>query len=217
VSDHLYPIFVKLTDRRVVVVGGGNVALFKVRGLLPCGAAVTLISPEVDEALAGLAGDGAIEWVQREFEPDDLRDATLVVVATGDGEVNRRVGRAARERGLLVNAVDDPPNCDYFLPAVARRGQLAVAVSSGGASPAFAARLRDEIAAGLEPGLESWLLLLEEARALVRERFPDDARSRHRLGRELAECPARQRIQAGDVEGAREALRALIEAAVDRK
>lgn len=214
--DPLYPIFVRLTGRRVVVVGGGTVAQFKIRGLLPSGAEVVVVSPEVLEPLRAMASEGIVEWIAREFEPADLRGAALVVAATGDREVNRQVGRAARERGLLVNAVDDPPNCDYFLPAVTRRGLLAVAVSSSGASPAFAGLLRDEIAAGLAPGLESWLRLLQEARAEVRERFPDDPRTRHRLGRELAGSPARHRAESGDIEGARVMLKEIVASATRR-
>jgi len=206
VSEHLYPIAVKIAGRTVAVIGGGKVAAFKVAGLLRCGAVVRLVAPAATDAIQELAADGRIEWLDRAFEPGDLDGAVLVVAATGDVEVNRRVADAAHDRNLLVNAVDDPDRCDYYLPAVARRGPLHLSVSTGGAAPAFASVLRDELEEQLPDGLETWIALLAEARRGLLERYPDDARRRHRAALELARSPARQAVERGEIEVARKLL-----------
>ena len=205
-TEHLYPIAVKIAGRVVVVVGGGPVAAFKVEGLLRCDARIRLVAPELSGDLLALARDHRIQWVAREFEPNDLEGARLVVAATGDIAVNRAVADAAHDRNLLVNAVDDPRRCDYYLPAVARRGPLHLTVSTAGAAPAFAAVLRDEIEERLSPNIEVWLDLLAEARQQLRDRYPDDARRRHREARDLARSPARDAVERGEIDVARRLL-----------
>jgi len=205
-TDQLYPIAVKVADRLVVVVGGGPVAAFKVEGLLRCAARVRVVAPELTRDLRDLAAQGRIEWVERSFEPGDLDGALLAVAATGDAEINREVADAAHALNLLVNAVDDPQQCDYYLPAVARRGSLHLTVCTGGAAPAFASVLRDELEQQLQDNLDVWVDLLAEARNALRRRYPDDARQRHRAARELALSPARQAVARGEIEVARRLL-----------
>ncbi|GIU94838.1 MAG: hypothetical protein KatS3mg012_1295 [Gaiellaceae bacterium] len=137
-----YMACLDLERRSCLVVGGGSVALEKVRGLLECGAHVTVVAPEVCEELRALD----VEILERPYRPTDLDNRFLVIAATSRAGVNARVSRDARARSLFCNVADDPERCTFILPAVARRGPLAIAVSTSGASPALAQRLRDEAA-----------------------------------------------------------------------
>ena len=140
-----YPIVVDLTGRTCVVVGGGSVAERKVRGLLEAGAVVTVVSPRLCAGLAARASTGEIQHVCRRYQRGDLAGATLAFVATGDRRLAAAVAREGRRRRVWVNAADDPEHCDFFLPSVLRRGPLLVAVATGGASPALARAVREEI------------------------------------------------------------------------
>jgi len=208
----LYPLSLKLSGRTVAVVGAGVVALRKVETLLPCEARVRLVAPEAVPELRALAEQGALTWRARRFDPADLEGCTLVIAATEDEEVNRRVVDEAHRRGLLVNVVDVPELCDFYVPSVLRRGPLAVAVSSGGGSPAFSARLRRELDQQLHPSLAAYLELLAEARAEIRRRIPDDSRRRMVLSAALLDCEARELVEAGDLASARVALWRVIDA-----
>jgi siroheme synthase-like protein len=140
-----YPIFLDLSGRRCVVIGGGPVAERRVEGLLASGADLTLISPMVTDRLKKLAAQGAIRHLERAYEPGDLAGYELVFVATDDGAVNHAVFSEARSRAIWVNSADDPANCDFILPAAIRRGDLSVAISTGGASPAATRMIREEL------------------------------------------------------------------------
>jgi siroheme synthase-like protein len=143
VETRYYMTCVDLTRRPVLVVGGGRVALEKIEGLLECGAQVTVVAPQVVAEIEELP----VELIRRGYRTEDLDGRFLVVAATSTTSVNRRVFRDAEERALLCNVVDVPELCSFILPAVLRRDPIAVAVSTGGASPVLAQRLRDEIAA----------------------------------------------------------------------
>jgi precorrin-2 dehydrogenase/sirohydrochlorin ferrochelatase len=140
-----YPVFLDIFRRRCVVIGGGPVAERRVGGLLASGADLTLISPMVTDRLKQLAAQGAIRYLERGYEPGDLASYELVFVATDDGVLNQAVFSEARSRAVWVNSADDPENCDFILPAVIRRGELAVAISTGGASPAVTRMIREEL------------------------------------------------------------------------
>ncbi|HZO50485.1 MAG TPA: bifunctional precorrin-2 dehydrogenase/sirohydrochlorin ferrochelatase [Gaiellaceae bacterium] len=142
-----YMACLDLTGRAVLVVGGGRVALEKVDGLLRCGARVTVVAPEIVPEL----GELPVELVHRRYRPADLDGRFLVVAATSTRSVNETVFRDAEARSLLCNVVDVPELCSFILPAVHREGPIAVAVSTGGASPALAQRLRDEVARVVRP------------------------------------------------------------------
>ena len=141
-----YIACLKLSGRRCLVVGGGDVGLEKVEGLLACDGDVTLVAPEAIPQLTELAAEGSIAWERREYRPEDLEGTFMVIAATGDTEVNTGVYEAAERRAMLVNVVDVPPLCNFILPAIIRTGPLAIAISTAGASPALAKRIRDEIA-----------------------------------------------------------------------
>jgi siroheme synthase-like protein len=145
-----YPLCLEMAGRPCLVVGGGPVAERKVAGLLDAGAWLTVVSPTATEVLYAWARADRIRLVEREYTAADLSGHSVVFVATDDGRVNAAVARDARAAGLLINAADDPAHCDFILPAVVRRGDLTVAVSTGGASPALARTVCDEIVAFLD-------------------------------------------------------------------
>jgi precorrin-2 dehydrogenase / sirohydrochlorin ferrochelatase len=149
-SAHLFPMFLKLADRPCVVVGAGNVAASKIPALLDAGARVTMIAPRAIVDLERLAAKGKIHWIARAFQPGDLAGIFLVIAATSDSPVNRAVFLEAQRLGILCNAVDDPPHCDFYFPAIVRRGDLQIAISTSGQSPALAQRLRRELAEALD-------------------------------------------------------------------
>ena len=165
-----YVVAWRLAGRRVVVVGGGEVAEQKVAGLLDSGAELVVVAPDAVPGLAHLAADGALTWQRRAVSDDDVVGAALVVVATGDPGVNARVAAAARRSGALVNAVDDPANCDVTIPALVRRGPATVAVTTDGVSPAAARFLRERLDAWLPAELEVVITAAGAARAELRRR-----------------------------------------------
>jgi siroheme synthase-like protein len=140
-----YPVFLEMSGRRCVVVGGGAVAERRIEALLAAGAAVTVVAPALTPALAGHARDGLIAHVARHYRPGDVATHDLAFVATDDAAVSAAVAGEARERSVLVNAADDPPGCDFILPSVIRRGPLTVAVGTGGTSPALARAVREDL------------------------------------------------------------------------
>jgi siroheme synthase-like protein len=141
-----YMACLHLTDRPCLVVGAGPVALEKIEGLLACDARVTVVAPDAIDAIAGLAGEGTITWHRRPYETADLEGSFMVVAATSDTDLNVGVFRDAEARQMLVNVVDVPPLCNFILPAIVRTGPIAIAISTSGASPALAKRMKREIA-----------------------------------------------------------------------
>ena len=168
-----YPMMVDLTGRRCLVVGGGRVAERKVALLLDCGAGVEVVSPATTPKLAALASAGAIRLVRRAARSDDLAGAFLVFVATDDPEINRAVAAEAREAGGLVNVADAPEACSFLVPSAVRRGDLTIAISTGGGSPALAKRLRQRLEETIGPEYEAFLAALRELRAQAREAVRD--------------------------------------------
>ena len=140
-----YPVNLDLTRKRCVVIGGGEVAERKVERLLECGARVLVVSRALTPVLAERKSAGKLEHVERDYEAGALDGAFLVIGATDRGEVNERISKDAMERGLLVNIVDDPDRCNFILPSLVRQGDLSIAVSTGGKSPALAKKLRKEL------------------------------------------------------------------------
>ena len=165
-----YPVFLDLAGKPAVVIGGGKIARQKVEGLLNAGAQVTVISPELSAPLSRLAAGGRFRHTRREYRPGDLEGYALAFVATDDRSVNAVVAREGKERGVWVNAVDDPPNCDFIMPGVVERGPLVVAVSTSGTSPAMARKMREELQEFLTEEHVLMLELAAEVRAELRER-----------------------------------------------
>jgi siroheme synthase-like protein len=141
-----YIACLRLTGRRCVVVGGGEIGLEKVEGLLACDGRVVLVAPDAVPELDSLAAEGSIEWIRRRYEPGDLEQTFIAIAATNDTATNIAVYQDAEERAMLVNVVDVPPLCNFILPAIVRTGPLAIAISTAGASPALAKRMKAEVA-----------------------------------------------------------------------
>jgi precorrin-2 dehydrogenase/sirohydrochlorin ferrochelatase len=163
----LFPIFLKIAARPCIVIGAGHLAESKIESLQAAHAKVTVIAPKATGRITDLAAAGEIEWHQRAYSEGDLTGNFLVVAATNVPTVNRAVFREATEKGVLCNAVDDPPFCDFYFPSVVRRGDLQIAISTAGASPALAQRLRKEINAQLPLDAGDWLTDLGNLRREV--------------------------------------------------
>ena len=180
---NLFPIFLKLGGRPCLVVGGGAIAEGKIAGLLEAGAAITVVAPEVRDEVREWSRSTRITWIPRRFRPTDLERAFLVVAATSRLEVNDLVFREARRRGILCNVVDDPERCDFYYPAVLRRGRLQIAISTGGLSPALAQRLRRELELEFSLDYGNWLEELGETRRRLISSQADASQRRRRLHR----------------------------------
>jgi siroheme synthase-like protein len=168
----LFPIFLKLEGRRVLIVGAGNVGLEKITSLATSGAQLRVIAPLAIEAVRKLAAEGKLTWEPRPFADADILDADLVIAATDDPAVNSAVFQAARRNHILCNSADDPPNCDFYFPSIVRRGKLQVAISTAGESPALAQQLRREIDAALPADLGPSVTALGQLRRDVIAAYP---------------------------------------------
>lgn len=172
-STTFYIACLKLTDRRCVVVGGGPVGLEKVEGLLACDADVVLVAPEAVKALRDLAEEGSITWHRRDYAgSDDLEGCLIAIAATDDTDLNLRVYEDAEARAMLVNVVDVPPMCNFILPAITRHGPLAIAISTAGASPALAKRMKREIAEGFGEPYAKLAEILNDYRGWAKATLP---------------------------------------------
>jgi precorrin-2 dehydrogenase/sirohydrochlorin ferrochelatase len=169
----VYPVCLDITDKLCVVVGGGTVALRKVTGLLADRARVRVVSPELVDGLARLEAERRLEWIARGFAPGDLDGAFLVFAATDSSEVQEQVVREAEAAGLLVNVIDAPDQCGFQVPAVVRRGDLVLAVSTSGTSPAVAARIRQELEATYGEEYAVLLALMARVRSYLLQREND--------------------------------------------
>ena len=178
-----YPIFLKLEDQLCVVVGAGRVAERRVRGLCDAKARVRVVGITATEGILKLADEGAIHLDQRAFEPSDLNGSALVIAATDHVDVNRAVQAAAKCRGILFCGADQHTDSDFIVPAVVRRGDLQVAISTGGNSPAYARLLRREIEAFWDDG--QLLDLMADLRRRVYARFPNAPERRQAFWQQL--------------------------------
>ncbi len=197
-SVPLLPIFLKLEGRPCLVVGAGAVGLQKIRSLLECAAKIRVVAPEARGEVQELAEDGKLEWQRRCYAGEDVRGQQLVIAATNNPEVNHVIYSDAVAAGVLVNAVDDPPFCQFYFGSVVRRGPLQIAISTTGESPAFAQRLREQLELLLDEGTGPRLERLGALRREVLATHPAGPERNHLL-RALAtrdvcdssECPSR--------------------------
>jgi hydroxymethylbilane synthase len=180
--DQLFPIFVKLAGRPCTVVGGGEVALRKVRSLLDCSARVRVVAPDLCPSLRSLVEEGNIEHIAREYRAGDLEGSTLAFAATGDSNANEAVHGEAERLGIPVNVVDDPGNCTFYVPSQVARGPVQIAISTQGASPALARRLREMIEEAVPPEYGRFASLLGSLRAevMAAHASPDEREARWR-------------------------------------
>jgi precorrin-2 dehydrogenase/sirohydrochlorin ferrochelatase len=174
-------MFVKLKDRECLVVGAGRIAQSKIPGLLEAGAKVRVVAPEANTTVAEWARSGRITWEQRSFQGADLDGIFLVIAATSLRDLNATIFHEARQRNILCNAVDDPAHCDFYYPAVVRRGALQLAISTAGLSPALAQRIRRELEEQFGSEYAAWLQELGEAREELFAQDIDPERRRQLL------------------------------------
>ncbi len=168
-----YIACLKLSGRRCLVVGGGEIGLEKVEGLLACDATVHLVAPEAIDELQMLAREGSITWDRREYAgPADLQATFMAIACTDDTEINIRVYEDAEHRAMLVNIVDVPPLCNFILPAIVRTGPLAIAISTAGASPALAKRMKREISELFGEEYARLAIMLNDARGWAKGTLP---------------------------------------------
>lgn len=163
----LFPIFVKLEGRPVLVVGAGKVGEQKIRGLLATGAQIRVVAPELTDAVQAWAQSGELTVERRAFLPSDLDNAFLAVVATSSPKLNEYIFEEAHRRGVLCNVVDVPEYCDFYYPAVVQRGDLQIAISTAGQSPSLAAQIRQQLERRFGPGYSDWVAELGETRRQV--------------------------------------------------
>jgi precorrin-2 dehydrogenase / sirohydrochlorin ferrochelatase len=185
----LFPAFLKLTGRRCLVVGAGPIAQEKIESLLRAGASVRVVAPDATESVRAWARAKKIRWHPRKFRPADLKGVFLVVAATSSPALHARIFRQARRRALLCNAVDDPAHCDFYYGAVVRRGELQIAISTGGHSPALAQRLRKKLEKEIGAEYEHWLKTLGAARKRLFAKSLSPARRKallHSLASEIS-------------------------------
>lgn len=209
-----YPMFVDVEGRRCLVVGGGPVATEKVEKLILHGAAVRLVSPEITPQLDALVSEGAVaEFHRRPYEPADLEDCFLVIAATNLDGINRMVWQDAEARNMLCNVVDVPPLCNFIVPSIVRRGELAIAVSTGGASPVVAKHVRLQLEETYGPEWEALVALLRDVRDELKLRYLDMPSRRDAVER-LMETDVVQRLADGDDEAARRMARQVLDIGV---
>jgi precorrin-2 dehydrogenase len=192
----LFPIFLKLAARRCLVVGAGKVAESKIESLLLTDAKVHVVAPRGTQTIERWARERKISWDLRPFEAIDLEQVSLVIAATDSEAINHFVFGEARARGVLCNSVDDPEHCDFYCSAIVRRGQLQIAISTGGNSPALAQRLRRELEEQFGKEYEGWVRWLGDARAslFARTLSPHQRRNwLHSIAGELSFQKFRQR------------------------
>lgn len=202
----LFPVNINLQNKRCLVIGGGQVALRKIENLLEYEAVITVVSPRVEKGIETKAQHGLITWHKRNFAEDDLNGAFLVFIATDDRSVNHYIGQLCNRQGILVNAVDDPPNCDFYVPSVIRRGSLVVSVSTEGKSPLYAQKLRRHLDGIITEAHGHFVDLLGEQREIIKARI-EDIDTRQEIYKTLVDSDVLDLLIAGEEEKARERIR----------
>jgi len=205
-----YIACLKLRGRKCLVVGGGEIGLEKAEGLLACDGDVTLVAPEAGPELTQLALEGSIRWEQREYVPEDLEGTFMVIACTDDTDINIGIYEDAERRAMLVNVVDVPPLCNFILPAIVRTGPLAIAISTAGASPALAKRMKAEVSELFGEEYAQLAIMLNDVRGWAKGTLPTyQDRKAFFEGIVNGEPDPIELLRAGDAEG----VRGLIEAA----
>jgi len=202
---HLFPVFLSLSGKECLVVGGGQVAERKIADLLECEANINVISPTAGDLIRLWSSQGLINWQAREVEQSDLDNIFMVFVATNNMHTNQMVVKWCRERGILINAVDDPPNCDFYVPAVVRRNSLVVAISTEGKSPMFARKLREQLEQLIGEEYGEFVDFLGEQREYIKQAVTDIA-ERKKVFKALVDSDILDLLKAGERERAKERM-----------
>jgi siroheme synthase-like protein len=186
--NDLFPVFLRLQNRRALVVGGGTMAALRTKQLLAAGAVVTVVAPAVNAYLDELAEAGRIDFIERHFERDDVNKGYFIVIgATNDPVVQAALAEEAERHGLLYNVVDDVEHSNFFTPALVERGDLKIAISTNGLSPVLARQLRQELEAAIPPVAGEWIKQLGELRQSLKFKIPVDFETRKQIIEEVIE------------------------------
>ena len=195
----MYPVFITLSGKRCLVVGGGEVAERKIERLLETGALVTVVSPENTTSISDWADLELVELHSRKYQTGEAAGYFLVIAATGDMELNRRISKDATQAERLVNVVDVPDMCNFFVPSIVRRGAFQIAISTGGASPALAKKIRMDLEETYTDGYKKLVDRLKEFRTLLMKKEPDGEKRKLILNR-VVRSPETERFLDGDEE-----------------
>jgi precorrin-2 dehydrogenase/sirohydrochlorin ferrochelatase len=209
-----YPIYLSLKNKRVIVIGGGPVAERKVESLLGTGAEIVVISPAVTDRLELLAQENRIVLRRRLYQQGDCADAALVFSATDDRGSGAAIFADATESGVPVNTADQPELCDFIMPAVVRRGDVAVAISTGGSSPGLAAQLKRKIGSIIGPEYAKFAAMLARSRSEIRRRIPDAA-ARNAAHERILNSDILERLKQNDDAEAERILQEIIESSAN--
>ncbi len=205
-----YPIMVDLTDREVLVVGGGSVAGRKITTLLEYGAVVSLVSRELSPEIKGYIENGRIRYLGEEFSMVYLKEKFLVIAATDDPELNHRISQVAEEKGMLINAVDQPADCNFIIPSIIKKGDLVVAVSTSGKSPALAKKIRKQLTEYFGDEYEPFLRMMGRIRSEVLS-SGSDPEENSRLFTRIVESELFNAIRGGALDDAALILTEILE------
>jgi precorrin-2 dehydrogenase / sirohydrochlorin ferrochelatase len=200
-----YPIYLELRDQPCIVIGGGKIAEGKVDGLLAADAKVKIISPELTLHLNDLVKQNQVEYIPREYQVGDLSGAFMVICATDKAEINHQVWEEASANRQLVNVVDDTPRCNFIAPAILRKGDLNIAISTGGKAPALAVRLKERLQKELGPQYERFLEISGQLREPLARHIPD-FETRKKLWYELVDSNILELLSQGDESAAIEKI-----------
>lgn len=207
--SHYYPVILNLEGRKCVIAGGGQVAARKARSLLEAGAQVVIVSPEIGEETRKLVDAGSVLWIEDTFSPFRLDGAALAIAATGSGKVNESVYECAVANGVPVNVVDRPELCTFIVPSVVRRGDLILAISTSGKSPAVSKRVRMELEKTFGDEWAVFLEIMGDARQRAARLIPEQKAREEAYGK-LAESALFDRVKSGDIDGARELVTEIL-------
>jgi len=205
----LFPIYLDVKAKTGLVVGGGQVAERKIENLLDYGMNIRVVSPQARARIQEWAEQSIIQWQARDFCESDLQGVFLAFVATDNNSVNQAVVEACRKTGVLINAVDDPPNCDFYVPSIVRRGSLVLAISTEGKSPFFARRLREELENTISPAYGEFVEIMGEIREEIKEKVPDIT-VRKKIFESLVYSEVLDLLKAGEKDKARERIEACM-------
>ncbi len=204
-----YPVYIQLQEQLCVVIGGGKIAEGKVEGLLAADARVTVVSPTLTPRLQEMAEQGQIKYISRAYQLGDLAGAFLVICATDQPEINHQVWEAASANQQLVNVVDDTPHCNFIAPAILRKGDLTIAISTGGKAPALAVRLKEQLQKEIGPEYERFLELAGQLREPLAHHIPD-FETRKSLWYDLVDSDVLDLLAHGDEPAAMERISQVV-------
>ncbi len=198
---HLYPVFLDLNQRLVVVIGAGLIGKRKIETLINSGAIVRVVSPEMIGDIRELANSGKIEWIQSSYHEQYIRDAWLVIASTDDQEINQSIYQDCCHLKIFCNVVDKPEVCTFQVPSILQRGALKIAISTGGISPALARRIRERLEPHFGRHYTRILDGLQELRHHVKQVYPDDQKKRSQILKGFVKSEALDLAEKGDIEG----------------